>query len=102
MKAHDRRDQLTAFLPAAAAKIDAGFEVRKVFDQLDFATVQGYDLHGPWENRTGHQANLFTDRRDPNDVKYSVDQTVRDYIARGAPKNKIVIGVPAYGQGWTE
>ncbi|MEU8174332.1 glycoside hydrolase family 18 protein [Microbispora hainanensis] len=101
MKAHDQRDQLTAFLPAAAAKIDAGFEVRKVFDQLDFATVQGYDLHGPWENRTGHQANLFTDRRDPNDVKFSVDQTVRDYIARGAPKNKIVIGVPAYGQGWT-
>ena len=101
MKAHDRHDQLTAFLPAAATKIDAGFEVRKVFDQLDFATVQGCDLHGTWENRTGHQANLFTDRRDPNDVKYSVDQTVRDYIARGAPKNKIVIGVPAYGQGWT-
>ncbi|WP_182897787.1 glycoside hydrolase family 18 protein [Microbispora sp. H10830] len=101
MKAHDRRDELTAFLPAAAAKIDAGFEVRKVFDQLDFATVQGYDLHGPWENRTGHQANLLTDRRDPSDVKFSVDQTVRDYIARGAPKQKIVIGVPAYGQGWT-
>ncbi|MEU7910834.1 glycoside hydrolase family 18 protein [Microbispora bryophytorum] len=101
MKAHDRRDELTAFLPAAAAKIDSGFEVRKVFDQLDFATVQGYDLHGPWENRTGHQANLLTDRRDPNDVKFSVDQTVRDYVGRGAPKQKIVVGVPAYGQGWT-
>ena len=101
MKAYDRRSLLTAFLPAAAAKIDAGFEVRKVFDQLDFATVQGYDLHGTWENRTAHQANLLTDRRDPNDVKYSVDQTVRDYTGRGAPARKLVIGVPAYGQGWT-
>ncbi|GIH68649.1 glycoside hydrolase family 18 protein [Sphaerimonospora thailandensis] len=101
MKAFDRDSELTAFLPAAAAKMDAGFEVRKVFDQLDFATVQGYDLHGTWETQTGHQANLLTDRRDPNPVRYSVDQSVKDLISRGAPKRKIVIGVPAYGHGWT-
>ncbi|WP_326647002.1 glycoside hydrolase family 18 protein [Streptosporangium sp. NBC_01755] len=65
------------------------------------ATVQGYDLHGPWEKITGHNGNLFNDRRDPNPVKYSVDQTVRDYLTRGAPAKKIVVGVPAYGQGWT-
>ncbi|GAA3794528.1 hypothetical protein GCM10022226_12370 [Sphaerisporangium flaviroseum] len=101
MNAYDAKSQLTAFLPAAAAKIDAGFEVRDVFKHLDFATVQGYDLHGSWENRTGHNGNLFTDRRDPNPVKYSVDTTVRDYLSRGAPAKKIVVGVPAYGQGWT-
>ncbi|MFC4588767.1 glycoside hydrolase family 18 protein [Sphaerisporangium corydalis] len=101
LKAHDAGDQLTAFLPAAAAKIDAGFEVRDVFRSLDFATVQGYDLHGSWENRTGHNGNLLTDRKDPNPVKYSVDTTVRDYLSRGAPAKKIVVGVPAYGQGWT-
>ncbi|MEV0969326.1 glycoside hydrolase family 18 protein [Microtetraspora glauca] len=101
MTAVDRHSELTAFLPAAAAKIDAGFEVGPVFRQLDFATVQGYDLHGSWELRTGHNGNLLTDRRDPNPVRFSVDQTVKDYVSRGAPKNKIVIGVPAYGQGWT-
>lgn len=97
----DRRSELTAFLPAAAAKIDAGFEVRDVFRQLTFATIQGYDLHGSWETVTGHNGNLFTDRRDPHPVKYSVDQTVRDYLTRGAPAKKLVVGVPAYGQGWT-
>ncbi|GAA3624177.1 hypothetical protein GCM10022419_132270 [Nonomuraea rosea] len=101
LTAFSRRAQLTAFLPAAAAKIDAGFEVRNVFRNLDFATVQGYDLHGTWEPQTGHNGNLFTDRRDPNPVRYSVDQTVRDYLSRGAPGRKIVVGVPAYGQGWT-
>ncbi|MFG1943618.1 glycoside hydrolase family 18 protein [Nonomuraea sp. NPDC048826] len=101
LDAYSRDAELTAFLPAAAAKIDAGFEVRRVFDLLDFATVQGYDLRGTWESRTGHQANLLTDRRDPNEVRYSVDQTVRDYMRRGAPARKLVIGVPAYGQGWT-
>ncbi|MEU7897544.1 glycoside hydrolase family 18 protein [Nonomuraea sp. NPDC049152] len=101
MNAHSRSAELTAFLPAAATKIDAGFEVRKVFKLLDFATVQGYDLRGSWEAQTGHNGNLLTDRRDPNPVRYSVDQTVRDYLSRGAPARKIVVGVPAYGQGWT-
>jgi chitinase len=101
LKAFSSRAELTAFLPAAAAKIDSGFEVRRVFKQLDFATVQGYDLRGNWETRTGHNGNLLTDRRDPNEVRYSVDQTVRDYRERGAPARKLVIGVPAYGQGWT-
>jgi chitinase len=101
MNEFNRRTELTAFLPASAEKIDAGFEVRDVFKQLTFATVQGYDLRGSWETITGHNGNLFTDRRDPNPVKYSVDQTVRDYLTRGAPAKKIVVGIPAYGQGWT-
>nr|WP_062340135.1 glycoside hydrolase family 18 protein [Herbidospora sakaeratensis] len=101
MNAYNKKHELTAFLPAAAAKIDAGFEVKKVFSYLDFATVQGYDLHGSWEQVTGHNGNLFTDRKDPNAVKFSVDQTVKDYLSRGAPKKKIVVGVPFYGQGWT-
>ena len=101
LRAFSESSQLTAFLPAAATTIDAGFEVERVFRSLDFATVQGYDLRGNWEPRTGHNANLLTDRRDPNPVRYSVDQTVRDFLARGAPARKIVVGVPAYGQGWT-
>ncbi|GAA2357958.1 glycoside hydrolase family 18 protein [Nonomuraea africana] len=101
MSAFSRTAELTAFLPAATTKIDAGFDVRQVFRHLDFATIQGYDLRGSWETRTGHNGNLLTDRRDPNPVRYSVDQTVRDYLSRGAPARKIVVGVPAYGQGWT-
>ncbi|MBB4918333.1 glycoside hydrolase family 18 protein [Streptosporangium saharense] len=98
---YDRRSELTAFLPAGGPKIDAGFEVRDVFKNLTFATIQGYDLRGSWDPITGHNGNLFTDRRDPNTVKYSVEQTVRDYLTRGAPAKKIVVGIPAYGQGWT-
>ena len=43
------RYELTAFLPAAPAKITAGFEAKKIFKYLDFGTVQGYDFHGSWE-----------------------------------------------------
>ena len=57
---------LTAFLPAAPSKIDAGFEVDQIFGYLDFATVQGYDFHGTWETTTNHQSQLFSPRHDPD------------------------------------
>jgi chitinase len=92
---------LTAFLPAAPAKIDAGFQVPSVFAALDLATVQGYDLHGAWDPTTNHQANLYSSKFDPSSPRFSVDDTVSAYLARGAPAGKLVVGVPFYSRGWT-
>jgi chitinase len=91
---------LTSFLPAAPAKIDAGFEVVKIFASLDSATVQGYDLHGAWESTTNHQSNLYTSKDDPASPSFSVDDTVHAYLDRGAPASELVIGVPFYSRGW--
>jgi chitinase len=92
---------LTAFLPAAPAKIDAGFEVANVFAALDLATVQGYDLHGSWEPTTNHQANVYSSPKDPTSPRFSVDDTVNAYLSRGATAQKLVVGVPFYSRGWT-
>ncbi|GAA1618209.1 glycoside hydrolase family 18 protein [Catellatospora bangladeshensis] len=88
---------LTAFLPADPAKINAGIETSALFAQLDFATVQGYDLVGAWDPVTGHQSNLYTTAQSP----FSVDLAVDTYLAQGAPAGKIVIGIPYYGRGWS-
>jgi chitinase len=96
-----RKYLLTEFLPAAPDKIDAGFEVNRIFRYLDFATVQGYDLHGAWESVTNHQSNLFTSRNDPSSPRFSVDDTVRALLRRGAPSRDLVAGVPFYSRGWT-
>ncbi|MGJ7908764.1 glycoside hydrolase family 18 protein [Actinopolyspora sp. H202] len=92
---------LTAFLPASPEKIDAGFEVNKIFDSLSFATVQGYDLHGAYEETTNHQSALYSPAGDPSAEKFSVDKAIDTYLARGAPANELVLGVPFYGRGWT-
>ncbi|MER7518621.1 glycoside hydrolase family 18 protein [Streptomyces sp. NPDC126499] len=91
-----RHYELTAFVPTAPAKIDAGFEVRKIMRDLDFVNLQGYDFHGSWESTTAQQSALFAPRGD-----FSVDQTVNDWLRRGAPARKLVVGMPFYGQGWT-
>ncbi len=97
----DRDYLLTAFLPASEAKIDAGFRVPDVFDTLNFATVQGYDFHGTWEPTTNHQSNLLTSPSDPSSPRYSGAAVVGDYLERGAPGKKVVLGVPFYSRGWT-
>ncbi|GGM59728.1 chitinase [Longimycelium tulufanense] len=98
-----RKYELTAFLPADPAKIEAGFEVPKIFSYLDFATVQGYDLHGAWEKITNHQSALYVPEGDPSEPerRFSVDKAISTYVDKGAPKDELVLGVPFYGRGWT-
>jgi chitinase len=96
-----RQFELSAFLPAAPAKIEAGFEGKKVFKYLDFATLQGYDFHGTWESVTNHQSALRVPRDAPITPDFSVDSTVRAWLAAGATRRQLVVGIPYYGQGWT-
>ncbi|MGY3680017.1 GH18 family chitinase [Streptomyces sp. TE33382] len=86
---------LSAFVPTSPAKIDAGFDVRRIMRGFDFVNLQGYDFHFSGEKTTAQQSALYA----KND--FSVDRTVRDWIRRGAPARKLVVGMPFYGQGWT-
>jgi chitinase len=97
----DRHYDLTAFLPAAPAKMDAGFEADKIFRDLDFATVQGYDFHGTWEPTTNHQSALFEPAGQTVLPDFTGDLAIDSWIARGAPRSKLVLGMPLYGRGWT-
>ena len=92
---------LTAFLPAAPAKIDAGFEANKIFKYLDFGTVQGYDFHGSWEAKTNQQSSLFVPKGAPDNPDFSADNAINKWVSGGAPRRQLVLGLPYYSQGWT-
>jgi chitinase len=100
-RARDHKYELTAFLPAAPAKIDAGFEVKKIFKFLDFGTVQGYDFHGSWESRANQQSALRVPPGAPDNPDFSITTTIDAWLSRGAPRHELVLGIPYYGQGWT-
>ncbi|MFF9684915.1 glycoside hydrolase family 18 protein [Streptomyces sp. NPDC014623] len=90
-----KRYELSAFVPTAPAKIDAGFDVPRIMRDFDFVNIQGYDFHVSGETTTAQQSALYAKG------DFSVDRTVRDWIRRGAPARKLVMGLPFYGQGWT-
>ena len=92
---------LSAFLPAAPAKLAAGFEANKIFKYLDFGTVQGFDYHGTWETTTNQQSALFVPRNAPTTPDFSGSTSLKAWTDRGGPKKQLVLGIPYYGQGWT-
>ena len=59
---------------------------------VDRINLMTYDLAGPWDGKTGHQAALLGD--------VSADTAVKYLLAQGVPAEKIAIGSPLYSQGW--
>lgn len=101
-----KRYELQAFTPADPAKVQAGWDVSKIFQYLDVANVQGYDFHGSgsdnsWEpNRTGHQGNLYADADDPYPFKFSAEAAINAYTNAGVNPRKLTLGLAFYGRGW--
>jgi chitinase len=67
---------------------------------LDWVNVMAYDFFNSLTATTGHQAGLYraqfataTDRNG--------NAAVKQYLAAGVPPEKIVLGVPFYGRGFT-
>jgi chitinase len=95
------RYNLTAFLPANPTVIDKGFDVPQLFKDLTFGTTQGYDYHGTWEPLTNQQSAIDGPAGDPATPEFSSQVTIDSYLSRGAPRSKLVMGVPFYSHGWT-
>ena len=95
--------ELTSFMPADPAKVEAGFEVAEIMPDFDFITLQGYDYHGAWETTTAHQSNLVLAAGDPSepDRRFSGEIALEAWTSRGADPADIVMGVPFYSRGWT-
>lgn len=69
---------------------------------LDFINLMAYDFHGKWERETGHNAPLFAPSSDSEWRKQlCVDHAASMWVKLGAPKDKLVIGMPTYGRTFT-
>lgn len=91
---------LSAYLPATGEKLDLGFEIDEIMPAFDFATVQGYDYHGTWEETTNFHSNLLVHPDDPG-PHLSSEDVLAAYTERGVDPERLVMGVPFYSQGWT-
>jgi len=104
---HEHNLIFSAALSPGKPTIDIGYDIPRVSAALDIMNVMGYDYHGWFPNHsfTGHNSPLY--RRQEEDHEghpgyyFNVFDTIQHYIDLGAPTNKIVLGMPLYGRGFT-
>ncbi|KAM9612762.1 chitotriosidase-1 [Trichechus inunguis] len=93
---------LSAAVPSARVYVDAGYEVDKIAQNLDFINLMAYDFHGTWEKITGHNSPLYKRQGESSAAaEVNVDFAVRYWLQRGAPANKLILGMPTYGRTFT-
>jgi len=80
--------------------IDVAYDVKRLGDALDFMNIMTYDFRGFWDGKTGHHAPLYVDNDDTN-PDYNTNSVMSYYEAKGAPKSKLIVGIPFYGQSFS-
>ncbi|CAG2173609.1 unnamed protein product, partial [Oppiella nova] len=90
---------LTAAVAAGKATVDRAYNVPEMNKYLDFINLMTYDLHGSWEQKTGHHAALHTGPGDTDqDKMLTVHYAVDLWLQLGAEPKKLVVGIPLYGR----
>ena len=98
---NDKAYLLTVAAPAGSQNY-SNIQLAAVGAQLDFMNVETYDYHGTWETKTNHAAPLLESPFDPaRGEGFYIDGTISAYLNAGVPARKLVLGIPAYGRGWT-
>jgi chitinase len=90
---------LSAAVSPSKKVIDAGYDIPTISRYFDWIAVMCYDYHGQWDKKTGHVAPLF-EHSDDWERTFNANFTMHYWISKGAPKNKLVMGMPTYGQSF--
>jgi len=90
---------LTTAIGAGAWRTNLSYDIPSIFHLCDFVNLMTYDMHGGWEPRTGIHGAMY---RGPNDqTDANADFAVQYLIGFGIARYKLIMGIPAYGIGFT-
>jgi chitinase len=101
-----QRYLLTAAIPAGREIPITSFELREAGQILDWINVMTYDMTGSQRSGvTNFNAPFAESSADPSDSNWkrfsSVVGTIGSFLDEGVPRDKLVVGVPFYGRGFT-
>src|SRR5882757_5053107 len=100
-KTTGKRYILTFDSPAGPQKY-ANIDLKAAAEQVDFLTIDGYDLATPEDKQTNEASSLYASIANPLlHGAPAIDATVKAYLKTGVPAAKYTMGLPLYAAGWT-
>lgn len=94
---------LSAAVASAEFSSSISYDIPRVAAALHFINVMTYDMHGAWENTTGINAPLYAGPADLSSTQkqLNVNASIHYWLSQGAPKEKLILGIPLYGRSFT-
>jgi chitinase len=76
-------------------------DVAGVAPYVDWVNVMAYSMHGCWGiNHTGHNGPLYGSSEEPDGFGYSGDGGISEWLSRGMPAGKLLLGLAYYGKSF--
>lgn len=100
-------DRQGLILSAAVASVEysagVSYDIPRVSAALHFINVMTYDMHGAWDDYCGLNAPLYEGPSDVTDIQkqQNANASISYWLSHGAPKEKLVMGIPLYGRSFT-
>ncbi|EJW75225.1 endochitinase, partial [Wuchereria bancrofti] len=93
---------LTAAVSAGKGTIDGSYDVESLGKNFDLLFLMSYDLHGSWEKNVDLHGKLRPTKGEVSGIGiFNTEFAANYWASKGMPKQKIIIGIPMYAQGWT-
>ncbi|XP_070388240.1 endochitinase-like isoform X1 [Dermacentor albipictus] len=92
---------VTATVPITPFYLDNGYDVRQLSKYVDWLNVIGFDLRGRWTGIADVHSPLYARSFETGDTRnLNVAQGLKRLVELGAPKKKLVLGIPFFGRSY--
>ncbi|CAN7996572.1 unnamed protein product, partial [Ixodes hexagonus] len=92
---------VTATVPITPFYQDAGYNIKEMAKYVDWFNVLGFDLRGRWSGIADVHSPLHARSFETGDVRnLNVERGLARLVELGAPKKKLVLGIPFFGRSF--
>lgn len=100
-----KQNNLEFGIAVAATESSAriSYDIRRIAPNVDFINLMTYDFHGSWNPFTGINGAMYAGPNDRTEFQQelNVHASVNYWLSQGAPREKLIVGIGAYGRSFT-
>ncbi|XP_054714735.1 probable chitinase 10 [Uloborus diversus] len=91
---------LSISVSAVKREVEAAYDMPAIAKTVDFINVMTYDMHGPWEPKTGHHAQ-FKFKENDEDPDLNVEAAMKIWADGVGDPSMLNLGIPLYAKTFT-